>query len=217
MKSDSQLQQDVMAELKWEPTIEAAQIGVEVKGGIVTLAGHVNSYAEKWHAERAAQRVAGVTALTVEIEVKLPGMSARTDVDIARSAENVLQWTILPPKDGIKVMVESGWITLSGEVDWGFQRVAATTAVRYLMGVKGVTNKIEIKPKVALSAVKSEIETALKRRAKADAQDIKVQVDGNAVTLTGVVHSWSERELATDSAWSTPGVRNVVDKMTFAL
>ena len=217
MKTDSQLQQDVMAELKWEPTIEAAQIGVEVKGGIVTLAGHVDSYAEKWHAERAAQRVAGVKALTVEIEVKLPGMSARTDVDIARSAENVLLWTILPPKDGIKVMVENGWITLSGEVDWGFQRVAATTAVRYLMGVKGVSNRIEIKPKVALSAVKSEIETALKRRAKADAQDIKVQVDGNAVTLTGVVHSWSERELATDSAWSTPGVRNVVDKMTFAL
>ncbi|MGQ0622685.1 MAG: BON domain-containing protein [Panacagrimonas sp.] len=216
MKTDAQLQQDVMAELKWEPSIEATQIGVEVNGGIVTLAGHVDSYGDKFHAERAAQRVSGVKALTVEIEVKLPGPSKRTDVDIARSAENVLEWMTYPPKDGIKVMVESGWITLSGEVDWGYQRLAATTAVRYLMGVKGVSTNIEIKPKVALSAVKSEIESALKRRAKADAQDIKVLVNGNDVTLTGTVHSWSERELATDSAWGTPGVRNVVDKMTMA-
>ncbi len=217
MKTDAQLQQDVMAELKWEPSIEATHIGVEVKDGIVTLAGHVDSYAEKWHAERAAQRVSGVKALTVEIEVKLPGPSKRTDVDIARTAENVLLWMTNPPKDGIKVKVESGWITLSGEVDWAFQRTAAATALRCLMGVKGVSDQIAIKPKVALSAVKSEIEMALKRRAKSDAHDISVQVHGTEVTLTGRVHSWSERELAKDSAWGTPGVRNVVDQMTLTL
>ena len=214
MKTDTQLQQDVIAELKWEPSVNAAQIGVEVKDGIVTLAGHVSSYAEKWDAERAAQRVSGVKALAIEMDVKLSGSSKRTDADIARSAENTLQWTTYLPKDSIKVMVESGWITLSGKVDWEFQRQAAAKGVRYLMGVTGVSDQIVIKPKVSLSAVKSEIEAALKRRATADAQKISVEVQGADVTLTGKVHSWSERDLARHSAWGTPGVRNVVDNMT---
>ena len=125
MKTDAQVQQDVIAELKWEPSINAAQIGVEVKDGIVTLAGHVSSYAEKWDAERAAQRVSGVKALAVEMDVKLPGSSKRNDADIARSAKDVLQWTTYLPKDRVKVMVEKGWITLSGDVDWEYQRRAA--------------------------------------------------------------------------------------------
>lgn len=216
MKTDTQLQQDVMAELKWEPSVNAAQIGVEVKDGVVTLTGHANSFAEKWNAERAAQRVAGVKALAIEMDVTLPGSSKRNDADIARSAENVLQWTADLPKDGVKVMVENGWITLSGEVDWEYQRQAAMRAVRNLLGVTGVSDEIAIKAKLPLSAVKSDIEAALMRRAIDDAQNISVEVRGAEVTLTGEVHSWSERELAEHAAWSTPGVQRVVDLITVA-
>ena len=215
MKTDLQLQQDVQAELKWEPSVNAAQIGVEVKDGIVTLAGHVNSYAEKYGAEHAAQRVSGVRALAIEMDVKLLGSSKRSDADIARSVENGLQWATFLPKDHVKVMVENGFVTLTGEVDWEYQRQAATTAVRYLMGVTGVSDQMSIKkPKVSSSAVKSDIEAALKRRASADAQKISVEVHGTDVTLTGKVHSWSERDLARDSAWGTSGVQSVTDNMT---
>ena len=216
MKTDTQLQQDVLAELKWEPSINAAQIGVEVKDGIVTLHGHVSSYAEKWDAERAAKRVSGVKALAIEMDVKLPGSGKRTDADIASSANNVLRWTSHLPTDSVKVKVESGFVTLSGELDWEYQRQSATGAVRYLLGVTGVSDQIVIKPKVSLSAVKSDIEGALKRRAHADAQKISVDVRGTDVTLSGKVHSWSERDLAKHAAWGTPGVRNVVDNMTIA-
>jgi osmotically-inducible protein OsmY len=216
MKTDTQLQQDVMAELKWEPSVNAAQIGVEVKDGIVTLAGHVDSYAEKFDAERAAQRVAGVKALAIEMDVTLPGSSKRNDADIARSAENVLEWMTYLPKGSVKLKVEGGWITLSGEVDWEYQRQAALSGVRFLMGVTGISNQIAVKSKVSLSAVKSDIEAALKRRAKSDAQNISVKVQGGDVTLSGTVHSWSERELASDAAWGTPGVRKVVDNITVA-
>jgi osmotically-inducible protein OsmY len=214
MKTDTQVQQDVIAELKWEPSVNPTHIGVEVQDGVVTLAGHVDSYAEKWNAERAAQRVSGVKALAIEMDVKLAGSSQRNDVDIARSAENALDWMTYLPDDSVKVMVEDGWITLSGDVSWEYQRQTAAGAVRYLMGVKGVSNDISIKPKVSVSAVKSDIEAALKRRANADAQNISVDVRGNDVTLTGTVHSWSERDLARDSAWGAPGVRNVVDNIT---
>lgn len=213
MKTDAQLQKDVTAELGWEPSINAAQIGVEVKDGIVTLAGHVCCYAEKWDAERAAQRVAGVKALTVEIEVKLPGTSTRTDVDVARSAENVLLWATDAAQGGVKVMVENGWITLSGEVDWDYQRQAAASAIRHLTGVRGVSCNIAVKPKVSSTAVKSDIEAALKRRASSEAHKIVVAVHGTSVTLSGTAHSWSERELATHSAWGTPGVQYVVDEI----
>ena len=214
MKTDTQLQQDVIAELQWEPSVNAAQIGVEVKDGIVTLAGHVSSYAEKWSAEHAAQRVSGVKALAIEMDVKLPGSGKRTDADIARSVENTLQWNTALPRDGVKVMVEGGRVTLSGDVDWEYQRQAAAKAVRYLMGVTSVNNQIAIKPNVSLGAVKSEIEAALRRRAAADAKKISVEVRGGDVTLTGTVHSWSERDLARHSAWGTPGVRSVVDNLT---
>ena len=215
MKTDAQLQQDIIAELKWEPSVHAAEIGVEVRDGIVTLAGHVSSYAEKWNAERAAQRVSGVKALAVEMDVKLSGSGKRTDADVARSVENVLHWNSTLPKDSAKVMVENGWITLSGEVDWEYQRQAAAKAVRYLTGIAGVRNQITIKkPTVSLSAVKSDIEAALKRRATANAHKISVEVHGADVTLTGRVDNWSEREAARHSAWGTPGVRNVVDHMT---
>jgi osmotically-inducible protein OsmY len=216
MKTDSQIQQDVSAELKWEPSVHAARIGVEVKNGIVTLAGQVDSYAEKWNAERAAQRVSGVRAIAVELKVHLADLSKRTDGDIAASVENVLEWTSTLPAGAIKVMVENGWVTLSGEVNWQYQRLAAVDSVRYLLGVVGVSDQITIKPSVSVSAVKADIESALKRTAIADAKKISVQVNGADVTLTGTVHNWAEREAATNSAWNTPGVRNVVDKLTLA-
>ena len=216
MKTDKQLQTDVIAELSWEPSVHAAQIGVEVKEGVVTLAGHVGSYAEKWNAERATQRVSGVKAIAVEMDVKLPALGQRNDGDIAKSAANMLSWASSVPDDAIKVLVENGWITLSGSVDWHFQKQAASDAVRFLAGVKGFSDQITIKPTVTTRAVKADIEAALNRRATRDAKKISVRVDGAEVTLTGTVHSYAEREIATNSAWGTPGVRNVVDDMTLA-
>lgn len=216
MKTDSQLQQDVIAELKWEPSVRAEQIGVEVKEGVVTLAGEVSSFSEKWAAESAAQRVAGVKALAIAVDVKLSALGQRNDADIARSAENVLEWITCLPTDGVKLMVEAGWITLSGDVDWQYQKQVAEEALRHLVGVTGVSNQIAIKPKVSPSAVKSDIEAALKRRARLDAKQITVNVSGSEVTLSGSVQNWAERDLATHSAWGAPGVRNVVDHMTLA-
>ena len=214
MKTDAAIQQDVSAELDWEPAVDASQIGVEVKDGIVTLAGHVTSFGEKWDAKRAAQRVSGVKALAVEIDVILPGSSKRNDVDIARAAENVLDWTSNAPKDRIKIMVEGGWITLTGEVDWEYQRQSIARSIRHLMGVVGVSDQITLKPQASLESVKSNIKAALDRRAQADVQNITVEVFGDRVTLTGTVFSWSERDLAEHSAWCAPGVRSVVDNIT---
>jgi osmotically-inducible protein OsmY len=216
MKTDSQLQKDVSAELKWEPSVHAARIGVEVKDGVVTLAGQVDTYFEKRNAERAAQRVSGVKAIATELKVQLPGLSKRTDADIAGAVEDVLEWTSSLPDGAIKVMVEGGWVTLSGDVDWQYQKQAATDSVCFLLGVTGVSDQISIKPTLSVSAVKADIESALKRVAIADAKKISVTVHGSDVTLTGTVHNWAERETATNSAWGTPGVRNVVDKMTLA-
>ena len=214
MRTDSQLQSDVIAELAWEPSIHSEEIGVEVKGGVVTLAGHVGTYSEKLEAERAAMRVPGVKALAVEIDVRLVGLNARTDGDIARTVENVLQWTTCLPKDSVKIKVEGGWVTLSGEVSWDYQRKAAADAVRHLMGVKGVTDLIGIKPTVSAPLVKADIEAALVRRARKDSNSISVSVNGNDVTLSGSVHDWSERDLATQTAWGTPGVRSVINNTT---
>jgi osmotically-inducible protein OsmY len=216
MKTDSQLQQDVMAELQWEPSVHAARIGVEVKSGVVTLAGRVDSYDEKWNAERAAQRVAGVRAMTTELKVYLTSLSKRTDADIAEAVESALEWTASLPEGAIQVMVEDGWVTLSGDVDWQFQRRAAIDSVRTLMGVVGVSDLMSIKPSVTATVVKSDIEAALLRSSIAQAKNISVAVYGSDITLSGKVHSLDERHTAINSAWSTPGVRNVVDMMILA-
>ena len=216
MKTDTQLQSDVIAELSWEPSINSEHIGVEVMDGVVTLAGHVSSYAEKIGAERAAMRVSGVKALAVEMDVRLAGSSTRIDADIAHSVDNVLQWTTYLPKDAIKIKVESGFVTLSGELAWEYQRETAVSAIRYLMGVKGVNDQLVIKPRASAPIVRADIQAALKRRALKDANEISVSVDGSDVTLSGKVHSWSERELATHTAWGSPGVRSVVDHITVA-
>jgi osmotically-inducible protein OsmY len=214
MKTDTQLKYDILSELEWEPSINASQIGVEVKDGVVTLAGHVDSYGEKWHAERAVERVSGVRALAVEIAVKLPGSSKRSDTEIAHIAESALKWQTFLPEGAIHLMVESGWITLSGRVEWEYQRQAANTAVRHLLGVKGVNDEIVINAKLSAGNVKANIESALKRRAVADGQKIAVTVDGPDVTLSGSVSSWTEREQAWSSAWGTAGVERVVNNIT---
>lgn len=214
MKSDSQLQQDVLAELRWEPAVNAAHVGVEVTQGVVTLRGHVATYSEQWDAERAAQRVAGVQDMVDEVTVQLADGHRRADSDIVSAARSVLQWTTSLPKGTIQVEVEQGWLTLSGTVDWEYQRQAATRAVRHLEGIIGVSDRIVIGTGVSLWAVKSEIEAALRRRARRDAHQIQVEVHGAAITLSGEVASWSERALARQSAWGTPGVRSVVDRMT---
>jgi len=216
MKTDNQLQQDVLAELRWEPSINAARIGAQVTEGIVTLSGKVGSYSEKCEAEQAAQRVAGVRGLAVDIDVALAGSALRSDADIAHAAETVLQWTNYLPRDSVKVLVEHGWVTLSGIVDWDYQRQAAARAVRHLLGVIGVSDQIAIGEKVQLSAIKEEIEAALDRRARADARDIQVEVRGAEVVLSGTVRSWADRELARHTAWGSRGVRTVVDQMAVA-
>jgi osmotically-inducible protein OsmY len=214
MKTDAQLQADVIAELQWEPAVDAAQIGVEVSGGIVTLAGHVSNYAGKWNAEHAARRVYGVKALVVEIDVTLEGSTRRTDVDIARSATEILQWTTDAPADTVQIKVEKGNITLTGAVDFEYQRRDAAAAIRDISGVKSVINMVTIKTNPSTRVVKADIDAALKRRASRDSNRIKVSVEGGEVTLSGSVHGWIERELANHSAWGAPGVRNVVDQMT---
>ena len=211
MKNDVDLQRDVFDELKWEPAVHSTHIGVIVRDGVVTLEGVVDSYPEKWAAERAVKRVAGVKALAEELEVKLPGSGKQTDADIAEAAENAMKWDVLVPQDRIKVTVEKGFLTLEGQVDGEFQRSAAKRAVQYLTGVKGVANEITVKPNVAPTDVKAKIEAALKRNAILDAQQIQVEAEGGKVTLRGCVSSWMERDEAEAAAWAAPGVEKVKD------
>ena len=211
IRTDEEIQKDVLAELKWDAQVQPNEIGVAVKDGVVTLTGWVDSYLKKWAAEDAAHRVSGVRAVANEIEVKLA--TERTDADIAAAAVRVLEWDSLVLADKIKVTVSKGWVTLRGEVEWQYQKEDAERIVRRLSGVKGVSNLITIKPSVTPAELKEKIEDALVRDAEIDADRITVEVQGGKAILKGTVRSWAEREAAERTAWSAPGITSVDNRI----
>jgi osmotically-inducible protein OsmY len=210
MRTDSQLQQDVMAELKWEPLLREAEIGVSAKDGVITLTGTVDRYAKKSEAEDAVKRVAGVKAVVEKIEVKYGSdWDKKDDSDIATEVVNAFKWNWEVPSDKIRARVEKGWVTLEGEVEWKFQSDAAKEAVRYLMGVTGVSNNIRVKPRTDDAIEKADIESALRRNWSMSDKNIRVTVSGHKATLTGTVDSWYQKEEAGRIAGNAPGVWNV--------
>jgi osmotically-inducible protein OsmY len=213
MRSDSDIRRDVEDELRWDPQIDATDIAVSVKNGVVTLAGFVRSYMQKYQAEADAKRVAGVVAVANDLEVRLPGVDERPDPDIAREAVDRIKSELPFAWDRTRVVVKSGWVTLEGEVEWNYQRERAEDAVRRVRGVKGITNFIEVKPRVAPSEIRRKIEEALRRAAEIDASRITVETVGSEVILRGTVRSWAERQEAERAAWSAPGVARVDNRI----
>lgn len=211
---DNFLRQQIIDELDFEPSIDAEHIGVAVENGVVTLSGHVGRYVEKLAAERAVQRVAGVRAIAEEIEVRYPGDKKTSDDQLAERALKIIAWNAQVPRDSVQVKVEKGWVTLSGAVDWNFQRQAAEAGVRRLSGIAGISNLIEVRPRASALDVKERITAALKRNAALEAAAIGVVVGDDKVVLRGKVKSWYERQLAERAAWSVPGVCSVEDRLT---
>jgi osmotically-inducible protein OsmY len=213
MKSDSEIERDVRDELKWDPDLDADDIAISVKDGVVTLAGFTKSYTDRWEAEAAVKRVAGVLAVANDIKVRLPAIDQRPDPNIARDAVAALKAQLPISHERIKAVVKDGWITLEGAVEWQYQKSTAENAVRRLKGVKGVTDAITVRPNVQPSELKRKIQDAFKRNAEVDANRITVEANGSEVILKGTVRSWIEREEAERVAWSAPGVTLVDDRI----
>ncbi|MBX9794617.1 MAG: BON domain-containing protein [Burkholderiaceae bacterium] len=213
MKSDAQLKADVSHELEWDTSINSSNVGVSVNNGIVTLSGHLDTYAEKYAIERAVQRVEGVRAVAIELDVKLAPDHKRSDSEIAQAIETAFKWHVFIPGDRVHVKVEKGWVTLSGEVDWEYQRGASEKTVRPVTGVIGVTNQITLKAQIPPTDIKNRIAEALKRHAEREARNVEVSVNGSVVTLRGTVDSWPDRMAAQGATWSAPGITQVVNEL----
>ena len=217
MRADEDIKRDVEDELQWDPDIDPTDIAVAVKDGVVTLTGFARSYAQKFEAEAAAKRVAGVVGVANDLEVRLPSIDERPDPDIARDAVHALKTQLPLAADNIKVIVKKGWITLEGEVEWNYQRETAENAVRWIKGVNGVSNLIQVKPRVAPSEIRQQIAEAFRRSAALDANRITVETTGSEVILKGTVRSWAERQEAERAAWAAPGVTKVDNLIAVAL
>lgn len=211
MKTDAQLKADVTDELAWDPAINATNVGIMVGEGVVTLTGHLDSFAEKHAVEQAVRRVGGVRGIAMELDVKLPASDERSDSDIARAATESLRLNSLVPDGKVQVEVENGWVTLTGEVDWGYQFASAEQCIRPLAGVRGLFNEITIKPRVKGEDIAKQITAALTRQATREARHIGVEVEGGVVTLSGKVHSLAEHDAVVGVAFSAHGVSHVVD------
>lgn len=209
MKTATELQRDILAELDWEPSVDAGGIGVSVGESVVTLTGHVPTYMEKLAAARAVKRLHGVRAVMNELEIQLAPDHERDDAEIARAAARALEWNVQVPVERITVTLERGWLTLEGEVDWYYQKEAAARTTRQLVGIKGLTNLIKVRPKITPAEIESRIREALRRNADLDAQHIRVELDRGRAILSGLVQSWAEREEAERCTWSARGVSSV--------
>ena len=213
MKTDSQIQKDVMDQLKWEPYLNAAQIGVAVKNGIVTLSGQVNTFSKKLIAENAAKKISGVKAIAEDIQIGVSPMYSKTDAEIAEAILNALKWHIAVQEEKIKIKVEDGYVRLEGEVEWDFQRKNAASAIENLAGVRSVINLITVKPKITASDIEKKINEAFKRSATIDAVKITAEVTGSKAILRGKVRSFAEKEDAENAAWFAPGITSVDSKI----
>ncbi|MGB4360804.1 MAG: BON domain-containing protein [Rhodoferax sp.] len=213
MKTDSEIKKDVLSELLWDPLISETKVGVTVNEGVVTLTGHLDTYAEKVAAKRAAERVSGVKAIALELDVIPVGSHQRSDTEIALAVEHALSWNTSVPQDRVKVAVEKGWVTLKGDLDWNFQRRAVERIVRPLKGVVGITDNIQLKTLPVPLKLQERIQEALTRQAMREARRIEVSVEGSEVTLRGHVHSWAERNAAEGASWSAPGVTRVNNQL----
>jgi osmotically-inducible protein OsmY len=213
MRSDSDIKRDVEDELRWDPDIDSTDIAVAVSKGVVALTGFVHSYMEKWEAEEAAKHVLGVAGVANDIEVRLPGSDQRSDPEIAREATQQINLHLPLAAEKIKVIVKDGWVTLEGNLEWNYQRERAESTVRWLRGVKGVTNLLKLKPQVSPTEVRKKIEEAFRRNAEIDAKRVTVESSNGAITLKGTVRSWAERQEAERVAWSAPGITKVENRI----